>query len=485
MKFYDCLTNGKIPQPTNGVSEEDAIAAFLINTQFEMDQRKLRTQATNFNTLNNYNVDVQKIIDMYELIQRFIQGSLRCQDAIAYFCKDNGIKVNFRNVDINTTSSFFIQGEKKYDMNYIEQLLIVENGRGRNIFSALKLANIKFSPNEIRAALTIYHKNCKREYINTIYQNIKYDNSAIFDEDKVSNMMGWTQEDFKVIKYTIWGIKRRMHFGEYTRRICPYLYSTTQGLGKTELARAMLKPLGELVAVMTGAEYLDMTNHTTQELYAAIVDDIDTSERKDIGSIKGQLSFDEKMSRVLFSNASKNIIVNVWPWFTSNKKVSHVFLDSTGNTRTREITIDRKIFSFINNIDWLSLWRSIDENQDKLFNQDDWDEHTKTAQAQRTQTYLDDFLNVLLFPTDKDAICFKFNESYSPYKLFQQFEIYNKPLIATYRLNSNKLARDIVSAKFDHFDVIPEYHATNGNLIKSVKFTLNAGTSKLWVVGKN
>jgi hypothetical protein len=149
-------------------------------------------------------------------------------------------------------------------------------------------------------------------------------------------------------------------------------------------------------------------------------------------------------------------------------------LDTSGNSRYREITINKKVFPFIGKIDWLELWRSIDENEEELFSQEDWDEHMETAESQRTQTYLDDFMNTSLYMSvDNAAPALAFSKPYSPTAIFKRFQEFNESLVGTYKLNPSKLAREISLAKFHGFIVEVDYMPSNPRMVKSLTMINN------------
>lgn len=460
---------------------ESQVATVLVATKYDMSDADIVSNVSLYNTrwAPPVPVDAQKIVDQRQLLKSIMTSSMPALTALESYCNENHLSITFDKVMIAPHSQFYA-GSPSCAFSDFQHILEASIHNGQNIFTMLKFAGMPFSKDERISALNLYIELAKKAYIQQINAKLKFDSKVKFDWDTLRDNFGFNDLDCQVLRYVIWGMKRRLMFDSYTRRICLYIYSSQQALGKTELARAIYSPLAGLSQVMLPESFSDKNNFSARECYGPIIDDIDKAEKNQIGIIKNMLTAESTSARVFHTQRSTTIRVNAWPILTSNRRVEQVFSDTTGNTRYHEIEILQPVFNSIKDIEWQALWQSIDESQAELWSQADWDAFMNKAEEQRTRSYLDDFLDATLIQnhneTESTAAILEFDQEYTPYKLFQVFQLYSEDQVRKFGLTANKLANALRNAKFKDYDLKFTTYASGA--VMYVKFGRTGSTAQ-------
>ena len=458
---------------TNIRDLEAAVATVLVATDFDMNDHDIVHNIAHYNSRwpPAVPVDGQRICDLRQQMRRIMSGATPVLAALETFCVENHITITFDNVVIAPNSALYT-GKGTYSFAEFQDMLEVSTHNGQNIFTMLKQARMPFNKDEHKSALSLYIETAKQNYIQHVGELLKFNPAVTFDWTTLRDNFGFNDLDCQVLRYVIWGIKRRIIYGTYTRRICLYIYSSQQALGKTELARAIYSPLADLSQVMLPESFSDKNNFSARECYAPIIDDIDKAEKNTVGIIKNMLTAESTSARVFHTQRSTTIRVNAWPILTSNRRVEQVFSDTTGNTRYHEIEILRAVFNNIRDIEWTALWQSIDESQAELWTQQDWDNFMSKAEEQRTRSYLDDFLDATLIQNHDEselaAAVLEFDQDYTPYRLFKVFEAYSEDQVRKFGLTANKLANALRNSKFKDYEL--EFTSYPSGAIMHVRF---------------
>ena len=453
---------------------ESQVATVLVATDYDMSDADIISNIAHYNSrwATTSPIDGQAICDLRKTLKLIMSSPSPALAALERYCLDNHFTLTFDCVLIGTSSQFYT-GKDKCSFAEFEDIIKASADNGQNIFSMLRHAKMMLNKDERSSSLTLCINNAKASYVKSIGEKIKFNPTDKFDWNILKSKFGFTDLDCQVLRYVIWGMKRRLLFGTYTRRICLYIYSSQQALGKTELAKAIYSPLEGLSQVMTGESFNDPNNFSARECYGPVIDDIDKSKDNIVSNIKNMLTAESTSARVFHSQRSTTVVINAWPILTSNKRVENVFSDTTGNTRYHEIEITGPVFNSIKGIDWTGMWRSVDENIDSIWTQADWDRFMNKAEEQRTRSYLDDFLDAVLLQnkaeTDLAAATLDFNVEYTPYNLFKVFSEYSLDQVRKFGLTANKLSNALRNAKFKDYVLDFSTYATGA--IKHVKFS--------------
>lgn len=453
---------------------ESQVATVLVATDYDMSDADIISNISHYNSrwAPPSPINGQEICDLRQTLKAIMSSPSPALAALERYCTDNSFTMTFDCVLIAAQSQFYT-GKPKCSFAEFEDIIKASADNGQNIFTMLKYAKMMLNKDERSSALTLCINNAKANYVKSIGEKIKFDPTDKFDWNTLKSKFGFTELDCQVIRYVIWGMKRRLLFGTYTRRICLYIYSSQQALGKTELAKAIYSPLEGLSQVMLPEAFNDPNNFSARECYGPVIDDIDKSKDNVVSNIKNMLTAESTSARVFHSQRSTTVVINAWPVLTSNKRVENVFSDTTGNTRYHEIEITGPVFNSIRGIDWTGMWRSVDENIDSIWTQADWDRFMHKAEEQRTRSYLDDFLDAVLLQnkaeTDLAAATLDFNVEYTPWRLFKVFAEYSEDQVRKFGLTANKLSNSLRNAKFKDYNL--DFETYPSGAIKHVKFS--------------
>lgn len=453
---------------------ESQVATVLVATDYDMSDADIISNVAHYNSRWTPLIPIngQQISDLRQTLKDIMSSPSPALAALERYCADNLFTMTFDRVLIGKQSQFY-KGKDSVSFAGFEDIIKASADNGQNIFTMLKYAKMLFNKDERASALTLCIETAKANYVKSVGEKIKFDPASKFDWNTLKSKFGFTDLDCQVIRYVVWGMKRRLLFGTYTRRICLYIYSSQQALGKTELAKAIYSPLEGLSQVMLPETFNDVNNFSARECYGPVIDDIDKCKDSIVSNIKNMLTAESTSNRVFHTQRSTIVIINAWPVFTSNKRVENVFSDTTGNTRYHEIEITGPVFNSIRGIDWTGMWRSVDENVDAIWAQADWDRFMHKAEEQRTRSYLDDFLDAVLLQnkaeTDLAAATLDFNVEYTPWRLFKVFVEYSEDQVRKFGLTANKLSNSLRNAKFKDYNL--DFETYPSGAIKHVKFS--------------
>lgn len=168
------------------------------------------------------------------------------------------------------------------------------------------------------------------------------------------------------IRKFIWQVKRRI-LGEYIEHLHMLIFRGLQGCGKTELARNMIKALGELACEAALPQILDDKNTMLRTMFIAFLDELARFDRADMNQVKGVVTGESSTTRVLYSHASQKSAVNLTLLGTADKPVANMINDVAGMRRFVEVIMWPKDDAGITNwqqevveFDWLALWQAVD-----------------------------------------------------------------------------------------------------------------------------
>jgi hypothetical protein len=171
------------------------------------------------------------------------------------------------------------------------------------------------------------------------------------------------KKNLAVLEHFIWQVKRKLFGRTVTRHMMPVLYGKTAS-GKTQAVQRLVSPISELT-LETDLEALSDTrcDHNFERRFVMIIDELAHVNRAEFSAIKRKMTSDYVEHRVLGTHTN-NRIPNKATWIgTSNIPLNDVIKDYTSIRRFYQIeTLDKCDWDAINNIDYLGLWKSVDES---------------------------------------------------------------------------------------------------------------------------
>ena len=163
-----------------------------------------------------------------------------------------------------------------------------------------------------------------------------------------------------VLKNFMWQVKRKMMGLPVTRHLMPVLLGLTER-GKSTFVELMTNPLAELRRPLTFKQIEDDRNIEMWSSFIGVLDEMDHADKSNVETIKNVITAATVSRRPMYSNSIKEKKQNLTLIGTSNKELNQSIKDTT--SARRFIGLDWENvpdFDFINSIDWLIMWRSVD-----------------------------------------------------------------------------------------------------------------------------
>lgn len=171
-----------------------------------------------------------------------------------------------------------------------------------------------------------------------------------------------------VFRHFIWQVKRKIFGKKVYDHLMPIIYGS-QGIGKSEAIKRFLSPLDGLWIEGKFTDLIDDRNSKFFESnYIMFFDEMKGATKADIEEIKERITADFIKFRLLYSHNMMRVENNCTFIGTSNKPVSLLIRDESGMRRFYEIEILGNCdWDEINKIDYLAIWKDVDESLDKPF----------------------------------------------------------------------------------------------------------------------
>lgn len=201
-----------------------------------------------------------------------------------------------------------------------------------------------------------------------IFENIKFSAPNLGPlETFVSAVTGKSEKKVvNVLAHFIWQIKRKLIDKEIVFHIMPILFGA-QGGGKSKSLQHLFNPIKNLTLDLGLTEVTDSRFYfSLSRNFVVILDELAGIKKADVDILKKQISATYNDSRRLGGNTVTKIKQNASFIGTTNRNVNELLFDVSGARRFYEIkTLDRLDWDIINSIDYIALFRGIDENLER------------------------------------------------------------------------------------------------------------------------
>ena len=216
-----------------------------------------------------------------------------------------------------------------------------------------------------------------KELIAKSLLNCEY-NKDISDQNLIHKVAAAITSDEKetyratiILKLMIWLQKRKI------RKMCCkgmetalYLFSTTNGVGKSAFISYLVKPFSFLSANTKVDELLDSSNQLGFTTKSVIKMDefAKYNDNEHLAALKRLITASSITTRKKYTDNVQEKPVYFCFYISSNHDVADVIHDSTGNRRFTQIHCRESAFDFdvYNNINIFDLYKSVDEFSDPL-----------------------------------------------------------------------------------------------------------------------
>lgn len=236
-------------------------------------------------------------------------------------------------------------------------------------------------------------------------------------EKFVSAIIG-TKEDRVValMAHFIWMIKRRLNDKDVVYHIMPIIFGK-QGAGKSVAVERLLSPLSNLTLRIRVTELTDPRFFfSLNKNFVAFLDEMAGASKADVEVLKNQVTARFNDARKLNTNIVTKLKQNCSLIGCTNRPVGELIYDTTGSRRFYELrSLDKIDWGAINTIDFLALYKGIDENKERGYIEPYLDQIVKDQEAITAIDELTAFIeqNALLEPgTQKEISCSNLYEVY-------------------------------------------------------------------------
>jgi hypothetical protein len=264
-------------------------------------------------------------------------------------------------VTVDLAGNWFING-KSTNQAYLEDLIFCEAlARKRTVDSC--------SQKTINAHLNIWLESEKENLLVDLRNHIKFGGESPELERWLKAIRPEADEtDLAVMRHWIWQVKRKIFSRSVENHLMPVFCGLTN-TGKSVAIRKLIAPL-RIVSSTTDLKRLADSREDFLLIrnYIMFLDEMAKANNADVETIKTKITEEFIEYRKLGSNATVKGPQNSTFIGTSNYNVIDIIKDPTSARRFYEIWINGRCdWDTINLIDYLAIWRSIDEANEEGF----------------------------------------------------------------------------------------------------------------------
>ena len=174
------------------------------------------------------------------------------------------------------------------------------------------------------------------------------------------------------LRHVLWQIKRKLINAPVEHHML-ILISGPQGSGKTTLLRKLCAPFEDLYIEPNVEDLLSkFSSQIVERYYIANIEEWSHDERTNASGLKKLLTAEKRTERQMFSMSTRTVQQNLTLFATSNQDIKRVIYDPTGMRRFFEINLNwlkearqkHLDFELINSIDFVKVWKYIDETSE-------------------------------------------------------------------------------------------------------------------------
>lgn len=200
-------------------------------------------------------------------------------------------------------------------------------------------------------------------------------NSILCNKEDLSSLKTWVKattgsvndDDLYVMAHWMWLVKRNALELPIVYHIMPIITSAKQGGGKSTSIQRLIQPLEELSLELKMPQVVDERSFTMfSEHLIGFFDEMAGADKVEISDFKRNVTSSTLTYRPMRTNSTAKI-KNLCSFIgASNNSVFENIKDTTGLRRFFQINaLDALDHAAINGIDYLALWKGIDEKLDR------------------------------------------------------------------------------------------------------------------------
>jgi hypothetical protein len=233
--------------------------------------------------------------------------------------------------------------------------------------------DLHFSDNQIADAVSKWMKEAKQTRRTHMFMNVAYtagrasgpDGIAMWEKmERAAFDISSTATGFPtaILKKFMWQVKRKAYGLPVTDHLMPVI-TGKQGGGKSTLVTNMMQPIVDSMKV---TNFGDVANDKLIDLWESAVlfmDEMSGARKADMNTVKQAITASTLTRRPMRSNDTVTVKQMATFIGCSNDSLGEIIKDPTGVRRFAELEFtDTPDWTAMNEIDWLMLWRSVDEH---------------------------------------------------------------------------------------------------------------------------
>lgn len=278
----------------------------------------------------------------------------------------------------------------------------------------------------IRDALNVYRHERSYDEVKLISQSLAFKHD--YENDPI---IAWVTAvcgkpsvlDITIIKHFIWQVKRKLAGLPVDNHIMPVVYGLS-GIGKSVAVSKLLEPL-KAVALQTDMSIFSdqFSRRAFTRNFIIFFDELQGSDNTDINSMKQTITAPVIEWRAMRSEKTMSAPQNSTFIGCSNDLVRDRIKDPTSSRRFWQINCASKIdWDKINNINYLELWKSVDELSPSTIN-DNLKEIRKIQEQEiRSKDIIEQWAEEICVITNYDDSSLTTAELYESFKKFCEWQ---------------------------------------------------------------
>ncbi len=285
---------------------------------------------------------------------------------------------------------------------------------------------VKWTERDLRAAVVVVRQQIAADELAVLQTRVKFSgkSSVKLVEQVLQASTGRVDPiEVGILAHWLHSIKRKIFNLGVKDHIMPILFSPEQGSGKTTLVHKIVEPLRPYVIDASMTDVVDPRYQKTfSKKYVAVLDELAGVAKAESASLKRLISALALDYRPMGENDTASIQQRCSFVGTTNLPFNEQIKDSTGARRFYQLRcIGVMDWSSINSIDYVELWRALDESQDSgIFLTPDVRAALRTRQellrvADVMTTFLEE---VGALPPNEDRKEVKASDFYDRYRLW-------------------------------------------------------------------
>lgn len=281
--------------------------------------------------------------------------------------------MSLKNHEVKCPKIWLLERLRSHDLDYDYKTdalkkgeVVVEEGLA---MALLRLDARKLDVEEIRSyirdALVVYRHERANENLKELAKKLTYNSSEI---DLVAVWVkavcgSESKLDAAIIKHFIWQVKRKLLGLSVENHIMPVVYGRS-GIGKSVAVTKLIEPLKSAVLRTDMSIFSDQfSRRAFSRNFVVFFDELQGSDKADINAMKQIITANVVEWRAMRSEKVMSAPQSSTFIGCSNDPVRERIQDTTSSRRFWQINCSDVVdWNVINSIDYLALWRSIDEN---------------------------------------------------------------------------------------------------------------------------